>query len=255
MEKQADSEWRGNFEERLLGQDWDKGGRYHNEAITKMLLALLDSDNWQKDRGDDAIFTVEGRVLREGETLGEELWWTFWHQNTRYPETLVAVPLLSEMLPHVASDNQPFLIDYLMNIALGATDWHLEHGFRPALTRGAYMDDKLGIDLHAAVQEHSVPRFLELARTSPHPRTRAAALWALGWFPALCKDTIPLLQHAAGHDGDGIVRDGAQFAFRMLEKAENQPQDLDDSDWGDPDGELEKEHFDLLMRLNGYNPD
>jgi hypothetical protein len=241
MRDQTDINWRKDFEDRLSEPVFGQDDEEFNEVFRKLLLALLDSDNWDKD---PSIF------IPEEETLGEDLWDMFWHQNTRYQSSLIAVPILSEMLPHVTAVNQRFLIYYLLFIALGAVHWHLEYGFCPSRTHGTYMDDKLGIELHAAVEKYSVPRFLELARTSADPQTRAISLWALGWFPALREDTQPFLQQATLQENDKLIRDAAKFALCMLEKAAHQPEGLDDLEWGDnPDKKLDEEYYNLQRRL------
>jgi hypothetical protein len=239
MKHPIDTIWRKDFEERLGA--WDA-------PIRKLLLALLDSNDWERDKWNASKYKIDRRFFcrTKRESLDEKLWWTFWHQCTRYPESLAVIPYLSEMLPNIAPCNQPFLIDYLINIALGDPIWHLDYGFHPASTRGAYMGETLGIELHAAVQEFAVPSLMELAHTSPHPRTRAAALLALGWFPALREKTFPLLRQAAQDNTADFIHDGAKFALRMLEKAANQPPG---ARLGDPDEKLEMEYNDLLTRI------
>ena len=219
-----------------------------------MLMALLDSSDWLSDRGDDSIFWIEGELCREGETLDEELWNRFFHQNTRYPRSLKAVPFLSETLPRVSPLNQPFLINYLVQLALGASHWHLAYGFRPVRTRGAYMDETLGVELHAAVQRHAVPHFFDLAHSAKRDSVRTAALWALAWFPDCHAEALPFLTEVARSDSSNDVRDAARFALGMLKKATSQPAGLADDDWGQPDPDIEQLHNDLMQSFFSFDP-
>jgi hypothetical protein len=251
MEKQTDSTSRQDFEARLSRFVFEPDNDEINQEIREFFLVLLDSDNWEKDPSTVPPVEWKGQLILTYNNLAEELWDIFWHQNTRYQGSLRAIPILSEMLPQVAPANQFFLIYYLLNIALGAVHWHLEYGFYPPRTRGAYMDEKLGIELHAAVEKHSVPRFLELTRTSKHVQLRAASLWALGWFPALAEETLPLLQQAAQDGNEKLIQDASRFAICMLEKAAHQPEDLADLEWhNNPDKKLNEDYDNLLERFS-----
>ncbi len=151
------------------------------------------------------------------------------HQQTRYSATLAAVPFLVELLEQLPSQ-RPFLLDYLVDIALGYSGWHFPDGYRPEHAIGAYMTGDLSTQLYECVQELAFPVFLRLAQEE-----ESKALWALGWFPARETQSRPILEASS--------QNSARFALRILDASKSPPRQRSDEE-----AEADEDEYDEIMR-------
>ena len=129
---------RENFMERL---ELVFNGDANWPCLSQLFGALLESENWWETAGLTESFDVLGGnyEYQDNETLAEDGYQLFVHQNTRGEDAILIVPFLSELLPQVSPPNQVALILLLLDIALGTPQWHMKHGLVLAHCRGAYM--------------------------------------------------------------------------------------------------------------------
>lgn len=204
------SEWHDEFAARLRAFDWEN---YHH-AFGKA------------DDAPDQLLALLAQDLKSREGAWEWMWSNLCHQGTRYSATLVAVPFLVEMLRHM-KQSRPWMICYLVNVALGNFNWHYPSGYVQPQARGAYMDETLDIELYQAVQDAGYPLFEELARDVEDEGVRCIALWSLAWFPAKREASLAVLEAAQRHD-QALIRGAAQFSLRLLNNPLPNREEADD---------------------------
>ena len=210
--------WKSDFEFRLCLVDWASLNHAFGSAtnVPGELMRFVEIGD-----GD------------AGFVLNDFFYTRLTHQGTRSSATLAAVPFLVELLEQLPLQRS-FLINYLVDIALGYSGWHFPNGYRLENGFGAYMTDEFSVQLYERVQELAFPIFLRLAQHD-ESKSQIAALWALGWFPAREGESRPVLESSS--------RDSARFALRMLDASR-----LPFCERSDEEAEADEEEYDELIR-------
>lgn len=107
-----------------------------------------------------------------------------YHQGTRYPATIAAIPFLIELLPHVSGETQAGLLDLLAHLALAAPDHPLTCQYvmqlaRPEVTIDAerHLFDPINRDCYGEVAA-GFPTYVDLLEASPLAGVAASRLLA-----------------------------------------------------------------------------
>ena len=219
-------DWEIDFEKRLRAVDWASVQHAFGPAV---------------EVPDELMKLFELGDAYAAWVMNDFFYTRLSHQQTRYSATLTAVPFLVELLEHLPQQ-RVFLIDYLVDTALGSASWFYPTGYHPQSTSAAYMTGNLQTELYARVQELAFPVFLRLARQSDEPRTQKMALWALGWFPKCELESRPVLESNPNN--------ASRFALQMLYAAKNEPRPRTEEE-----EEADFERYDELINEIHDRPD
>jgi hypothetical protein len=205
------------------------------------MLEGLDRVNWSRltdaygpaSNTPDHINRLGSSRPKERKEAREALYATIFHQGTRYPSTAPAVPFLFALLDDPATPEKDEIIRLLVHLAVGYPERFLPLGIDPA----AEFKDADALAPEEAGPEHyddyspevvarwarnaynavrrRVGRFRDLAR-DPDAKTRKAAVFALAWFPAAARMSVPVVRRVARGRGRPDERANAILCLGIL---------------------------------------
>ena len=222
--------------ERLKDVKWAKISHAYGKAIDVPDL-IRDLRAADPDRREKARWELYGNIF---------------HQGTRYEATAHAVPFLLEVLADPQGHDKAELVVLLTALAVGYDEYWLPDGLPIAEHRrtaegGAMLlaaaphpdddgyDEEVGdadyvetlsrreqeaLLAHIAVAAHdAVRQGVPLFRTllaHPDPAVRAAAAYALAWFPEDAEGSVPALAALATSDVDDGIAATARVSMGLL---------------------------------------
>jgi hypothetical protein len=161
------------------------------------------------------------------------LYSTIFHQGTRYPATAAAAPFLFELLDDPGTPEKGEIVRLLVHLAVGYPERFLPLGIDPpaefkeadtvALEDAGpehyddYSPEVAGLWARNAYQAvlRRVGRFRALAR-APDAPTRKAAVFALAWFPAVARNSAPIVRRVARGPAEPDERANAILCLGIL---------------------------------------
>ena len=203
--------------ERLDRIDWANLGHAYGEAsdVPGQIRALLSPDAKARE---GALWSLYGNIF---------------HQGTRYEATAHAVPFLFEMAESPATPDRHRLLGLLVDLALGYAEEYLPFGMDPdevfspdadAEADKTEEDDEFGGDwvewARAAYEavEAGTGLFVKWTR-DPDAQVRAAAVYALAWFPRRARGSVTAVRHVATTEPDPLQRANALLSLALLDRA------------------------------------
>ena len=199
------------------------------------MLEGLDRVNWARlthaygpaSNTPDHIRWLASSRPKERKEAREALYATIFHQGTRYPATAPAVPFLFELLDNPRTPEKSEIVRLLVHLAVGYPEQFLPLGIDPAAAFAeaapaapAPDDDSPAADAYWARQAYEAVRrragrFRALAGDSD-AKTRKAAVFALAWFPAAARSSVPVVRRAARGPGRPDERANAILCLGIL---------------------------------------
>ncbi len=199
------------------------------------MLEGLDRVNWARlthaygpaSNTPDHIRGLASSRPKERKETRQALYATIFHQGTRYPATAPAVPFLFKLLDDPATPEKGEIVRLLVHLAVGYPERFLPRGIDPAAAFAdaapaapASDDDSPAADAHWGRQAYEAVRrragrFRALAG-DPDAKTRKAAVFALAWFPAAARKSVPVVRRAARGPGRPDERANAILYLGIL---------------------------------------
>jgi hypothetical protein len=199
------------------------------------MLEGLDRVNWSRltdaygpaSNTPDHIRRLASSRPKERKEARQALYATIFHQGTRYPATAPAVPFLFELLDEPATPEKGEIVRLLVHLAVGYPERFLPLGIDPAAAFAdaapaapAPDDDSPAADAYWARQAYEAVRrragrFRARAGDSD-AKTRKAAVFALAWFPAAARNSVPVVRRAARGPGRPDERANAILCLGIL---------------------------------------
>ncbi|GAA3561732.1 hypothetical protein GCM10022419_048010 [Nonomuraea rosea] len=200
-------------------------------------LGGLESVGWDRLRhaygpaGDVPVLlgSLRSRDAGEREQALAGLYTTIFHQGTRYPAGVRAVPFLVRLAADPATPDRSAVLALVGALALGYDEAHLPAGVAIAAWRAesarirAGSGDELafervadagGLGCYDAVRA-AVPLLLPLLGDAD-PVVRRMAAYVAGWFPEEAATAGPALRDLARTDPDPLCVATALFALTLL---------------------------------------
>ena len=180
------------------------------------MLEGLDRVNWARlthaygpaSNTPDHIRWLASSRPKERKEAREALYATIFHQGTRYPATAPAVAFLFDLLDDPATPEKGEIVRLLVHLAVGYPEHFLPRGIDPAAAFADAAPSAPGPDDNSPAADaywarqayeavrHRAGRFRALAGGSD-AKTRKAAVFALAWFPAATRNSVPVVRRAA----------------------------------------------------------
>ncbi len=162
------------------------------------------------------------------------LYGNIFHQGSRYEAALPAIPFLIELLEAPEVPDKPWLISYLLALAIGYASDYLPRGYeiiklRKIFEFGPIPEEELknfhdpeayrralkfDLDLYDAVRK-CIPTIIDFAQSSDI-ETRQKAVCALAWFPEEATLSLPILRNILQTSTDLDLKANALIAIGLI---------------------------------------
>jgi hypothetical protein len=196
------------------------------------MLEKLDQIDWAATfHAHGKATDVPGLIRRlavDSEPL-ESLYGNIFHQGTRYPAAIPAIPFLRELVDEPSVPNRHKIIYLLVHLAIGYQESQFPFGFRPRVEWQpkwfrSEVERTVTRNVYRAVRK-VVDSFLRLVEQG-NDQERAAAAFAVAWFPADAHRTLPVVRAQLAKERLDWLRANHILAMGLLNAATGTAEDL-----------------------------
>ena len=168
------------------------------------------------------------RLVVESEPL-ESLYCNIFHQGTRYPAAIPAIPFLRELIDEPSVPNRHKIIDLLVHLAIGSQESEFPFGVRPRISfqsKWFWSEEERTVTRNVYREVRKVvDSFLRLVKQG-NEQERAAAAFAVAWFPADAHRTLPVVREQLANERLDWLRANHILAMGLLNAAAGTAEDV-----------------------------
>jgi HEAT repeat protein len=191
------------------------------------VLERLDEINWAQlnhayGSAEDVPDLLRGLASPDQDTRNNaisDLYANIWHQGTVYEATAYAVPFLIELLQAPETQDKPYILQYLYNLASGSSylDVHRDYDADPAQHNTPEWQAKLvqeleWVRLAREAVRAGMPTYFELLQQGSFEEKTASAFLISGFLAEDSTLNAPL-HSALYYETEPLVRAGIAFAL------------------------------------------
>ncbi|EAY31682.1 HEAT repeat domain-containing protein [Microscilla marina] len=160
------------------------------------------------------------KLCSEDNETREEAWWQLWgnlfHQGSRYPASVLAVPYFIDLLKYEQVADKEKIMQYLLGLTLGYPEYyiHTSLNYERDILNFESEDEALMAELYHGVAE-GIPVYLHFLEGGTMEE-KQAAIFLLAWFYPFQKKIVPALKYFIEEEENEMVQANILLALSYL---------------------------------------
>lgn len=160
------------------------------------------------------------RICAEDAEVRKAAWWhlygNLFHQGTRYPATVLAIPFFIELLEYEGVPEKQKILLYLTNCLLGYPEYYIHQipDYEGDFFNPEYDPDQVMKGLYEAVAK-GIPTYLQFMQQGNNEE-KQAAIFLLAWFYPLQQKIVPALKYFIEEEEESIIQSNILLAISYL---------------------------------------
>lgn len=160
------------------------------------------------------------RLCSDDNEIREQAWWQLWgnlfHQGSRYPASVLAVPYLIDLLNYEQVYDKPRIMQYLLGLMLGYPEHYIHSMFDydKDILNFEYEEDAIFAELYHGVAE-GIPVYIDFLENGSFEE-KQAAVFLLAWFYPFQKKVVPALRYFIEEESNELVQANMLLALSYL---------------------------------------
>lgn len=160
------------------------------------------------------------RLCSEDNETREAAWWQLWgnlfHQGTRYPASVLAVPYFIDLLKYEQVADKEKIMQYLLGLTLGYLEYfiHSPLNYERDILNFENEDEAVIAEIYHNVAE-GIPVYLNFLEQGNF-QEKQAAIFLLAWFYPYQKKIVPALKYFIEEEENELVQANILLALSYL---------------------------------------
>ncbi|WP_299464961.1 HEAT repeat domain-containing protein [uncultured Microscilla sp.] len=160
------------------------------------------------------------KLCSEDNETREEAWWQLWgnlfHQGSRYPASVLAVPYFIDLLKYEQVADKEKIMQYLLGLTLGYPEYyiHTSLNYERDILNFENEDEAVMAELYHGVAE-GIPVYLGFLEGGTMEE-KQAAIFLLAWFYPFQKKIVPALKYFIEEEENEMVQANILLALSYL---------------------------------------
>lgn len=160
------------------------------------------------------------RLCSEDSETREAAWWQLWgnlfHQGSRYPASVLAVPYFIDLLKYEQVADKEKIMQYLLGLTLGYPEYfiHSSLNYERDILNFENEDEAVIAEIYHGVAE-GIPVYLSFLEQGSFEE-KQAAIFLLSWFYPFQKKIVPALKYFIEEEENELVQANILLALSYL---------------------------------------